>query len=166
MNTSQISSLYFIENVKIFAQYKVQNIKQNDIEFLYLKQIAKLNRTTSTKKHNKNKIDFIRDYSQHRWHQLVKDQLRGGQFAIVAARATFVAKSWISGIVLLCSITPTAGSVSQHNHLDLLFKMVPSIPKESSRIIDMHFCVKRQIFQVDLSQREPYFEVTISNLYS
>ena len=50
--------------------------------------------------------------------------------------------------------------------LELFLKMVPSVPGESARIVDMHFCVKGQTLLVDPNQMEPYFEVTISNSYS
>ena len=54
----------------------------------------------------------------------------------------------------------------QQTHLDLLFKMVPSISDESGQIIGTHFSVKIESLQDYLTQMEPYFEVTISNSHS
>ena len=47
-----------------------------------------------------------------------------------------------------------------------LFKMVLFVSDESVRIVGTHFCVEQQTLPIDLSQTEPYFEVTISNSYS
>ena len=52
-------------------------------------------------------------------------------------------------------------SWSQQIYLNLLFKMVPSIPNESVRIIGTHFRAKMKTLQVNPSQTEPYIEVTI-----
>ena len=62
--------------------------------------------------------------------------------------------------------TPTTGSWYQKVHLNLLFKMVPYVSDESARIVSTYFRAKMKILQVDPSQTEPYFEVTISNSYS
>ena len=58
------------------------------------------------------------------------------------------------------------GSRCKQIYLDLLMKMVPSIPDESARIVDMHFRAKTETLQVDLSQTKPYFEVTTLDSYS
>ena len=44
--------------------------------------------------------------------------------------------------------------------------MVPFVLNESARITGMHFCAKAETLQVDSGQKDPYFEVTIPNLYS
>ena len=54
----------------------------------------------------------------------------------------------------------------QQVHLNLLFKMVPYVPDESVRIVGPLFYVKMKTLQVDPSQMESYFEVTIPNSYS
>ena len=53
------------------------------------------------------------------------------------------------------------GSWSQQIYIDLFFKMVPSVPNDSVRIIGTYFRTKIETLQVDPSQMEPYIEVTI-----
>ena len=58
--------------------------------------------------------------------------------------------------------TFTTGSWSQIAHLNFFFKIVPSISDKSTYIIGMHFPMIEPLHR-DLSQTEPYFEVTILN---
>ena len=72
-----------------------------------------------------------------------------------------------SGTALL-RCPPTTFTVvfgSQQVHLSLLMKMVPSIPNEGVQIVSMHFREKDKTLSVNLSQTEPYFELSISYLY-
>ena len=64
---------------------------------------------------------------------------------------------------------------SDHSHrqfivltssLNSLLKTVPSVSEKCARIIGMYFHTKTKTLQVDSSQTEPYFEVTILNSYS
>ena len=87
--------------------------------------------------------DYMCQRRRFRRRRLVRGQVRWGQFMAVAARATHVAKSWHPGLVLQSLATPTAGSGFKHTHLDLLFKMIPSVPNESARIVGTLFSWKK-----------------------
>ena len=59
-----------------------------------------------------------------------------------------------------------SGSGYQLIQLKLSFNKVPSIFYESMWIIGTLFLTKIKILQLNSSQTEPYFELTISNSYS
>ena len=91
---------------------------------------------------------YIHQRRRFRWHRLFRGQLYGGQFAAVVARAAYIAKPWLLYIVLSSLASRTAGSGSQHTHLDLFFKMVPSVLDESAQIISTLFCAKMKNFSI------------------
>ena len=75
-------------------------------------------------------------------------------------------ESWLHGVSPRFSGHPTSQSWCQIAQYTPLFKMVPFVPDKSAKIIDMYFCAITETLQVDLSQTEPYFDVTIPNSHS
>ena len=99
-------------------------------------------------------------------HQMVRTQLYGGQLVAVVVHATHVVEPRVHSGEFPSSGDVNGGSWSQHAHLDLLFKMVPSVLDESAQIVDTYFCAKIETLQVDPCPTEPCFDVMIPNSYS
>ena len=93
------------------------------------------------------------------WPNSTRDQTP--PLAVVATRVEAAASRFCSAILQPLSLQFLGSQV----HLNLLIKMIPSVPDESARIVGMVFREKQQTLLVDLSQTEPYFEVMILNSY-
>ena len=73
-------------------------------------------------------------------------QLPSSLIAIVGSGELWVGEQWLFGVVPPSSASPTVDLGSQHTHLDLLVKMVSSVPDESARIICTYFRAKTTNF--------------------
>ena len=92
-------------------------------------------------------------------------QLDGSSDTTVIVRGQYIASLILHDGKTSSSSNFDGGSGSQQFYPNLLFKIVPSVPDESTRFVNTLFHAKIKTLQVDLRQTDPYFEATILNSY-